>query len=446
MVIQQNNCTFEAVFFNIESMTQNEALIHYVWKYKLWDNSSLSTTDGAPIEVIDVGMHNLDAGPDFFNAKIKIDNQLWVGNVEIHALSSDWNKHNHQHDKRYDSVILHVVEQADTAVLNSQKKIIPQCQILIPERVRQKAKFLLDNSPKVACADTLSGMTKPYVRSWMGALAIERLERKTMDIMGHYDRFNQSWEETLFVMLCRNYGFGLNSDAFERLGLSLPWLCLQKHSDNLFQTEALLFGQAGMLNEPILDNAYHVKLCDEYAFLKTKYNLKPLDAYVFKNLRVRPQAFPQLRIAQLAALMCAWPRLFSKIIDMEDMYAVRLLFHVNPSTYWQTHYSFGKASKEKTKFLGDASLDVILINTIAPLLFAYGRQTNQERYADKALQILESLKPERNKIILTFKQYGIVCENAFDTQSLIQLQKEYCDKRKCLYCRFGFDVLSQATT
>jgi len=248
------------------------------------------------------------------------------------------------------------------------------------------------------------------------------------------------------VILTRNFGFGLNSDEFERLALSLPFSYIQKHSDDLFQVEALMFGQAGMLEDKTVIDEYYTQLQEEYGFLKAKYSLKNIDGFLFKKLRVRPQSFPQVRIAQLAAILQKSGRLFSTILEKEDYHQFLSHFRTEPSAYWQHHYSFGKESGKSSKKLGFPSLNTLLVNTVAPILFAYGKKTSTEKYGDRAVRILESVKPERNAIVNEFEEAGLIPKNAFDTQALIQLRKEYCDKRKCLYCRIGYSILSSRTT
>ncbi len=424
-------------------MIHSEYLLHYVWKYRLFNQTDLQTSDGRKIEIIDTGIHNTDAGADFFNAKIKIDDKVWAGNVEIHQSSDDWNKHGHHFDKNYNSVILHVVENVKDEIKNEKGLHVPQMILIVPDDIRKNAEYLLSSNSNIPCKNQLPEIEKKIINSWLGVLGIERLERKTSDIFAHLARFNNSWDQSFYVLLARNYGFGLNSDEFERLALSLPFNYIQRHSDSLFQVEALLFGQAGMLHGDLILDNYYLQLKKEYDFLRHKYQLKPIDGFLFKKLRVRPNAFPQVRIAQLAALLQQSGRLFSSIIEKEDYKQLRLHFQAETSDYWQTHYSFGKESKKSDKYLGDSSLNIILINTVAPILFAYGRKTDQEKFCDRALHILESIKPERNAIVTEFQSAGIKPQNAFDSQALIQLRKEYCDKRKCLYCKIGYQILAR---
>ncbi|HOV70745.1 MAG TPA: DUF2851 family protein [Dysgonamonadaceae bacterium] len=424
-------------------MIDKEELLQYIWKYKLYPHENLHTTEGVPVEVIDPGISNSDAGPDFFNAKIKIGNKLWAGNVEIHRASNEWIKHRHHTDKAYNSVILHVVENVNEEIYNEKGQKISQLCISVSQKIRDNADFLLFSNVNVPCHHSLHDISNKQMRSWLDALAVERLERKTNDIFRHLERFNNSWDETFYVLLSRNFGFGLNSEEFERLALSLPYNYILKHADNLFQVEALFFGQAGMLKEETITDDYYILLQKEYDFLRKKFSLKSLDNVLFKSLRTRPQGFPQLRIAELAAVVQHTGRVFSAILEIDDYEQLRTLFRVNASEYWQTHYTFGKESEKIPKHLGANSLDIILINTVVPLLFAYGKKNDIEKYSDRAIQILESVKPEKNKIIQDFESAGIIPENAFDTQALIQLRKEYCDQRKCLFCRIGHAILSQ---
>lgn len=423
-------------------MTNREKLLHYIWKFRLYRNDPLQTTDGQPVEVIDPGIANIHAGPDFFNAKVKIGDKMWAGTVEIHHSSDEWKRHGHHKDKAYNSVILHVVERVGSEVSNEKGQKVAQLVIAVPDNVQKNADFLLFSDARIPCRSQLKGIPQGLMRSWMNVLAIERLERKTNDVLRHLERFNNSWDDAFYVLLARNFGFGLNSDEFERLALSLPFSYIRKHADNLFQVEALLFGQAGMLNEQNIADDYYFDLQREYDFLKKKFLLKPLDSVLFKSLRTRPRGFPQVRIAELAAVIQHSDRLFSAILEKEDFMLLRMFFHVNASEYWQTHYSFGKESTKVSKYLGEDSLDIILINTVVPLLFAYGKKNNIEKYQDRAVGILESIKPERNSIVADFRSAGVEVQHAFDTQALIQLKKEYCDRRKCLYCRIGHTILA----
>lgn len=417
-----------------------EDILHYIWRFRLLEKD-LKTTNGFPVEVISPGTPNTDAGPDFFNAKIKINGKLWAGNIEIHKSSGDWLKHKHQTDKAYNSVILHIVENADCEIFNEEQKSIPQCEIKCPEHIRNNYDFLSHCANDIPCCNFAPSLPPVYITSWMSYLLFERLERKTKHIFDLLKRFNNSWDDVFYVLLSRNFGFGLNSDSFERLALSLPYKYIQKQGDNINQIEALLFGQAGMLSNSPNQDDYFTFLQQEYKFLQTKYTLTPLEPFIFKNLRSRPSAFPQIRIAQLAALLHSTQGLFSRVISCEDVGRIRLMFHVNASEYWQTHYTFGAKSDKKSKYLGDASLDIVLINTVAPILFAYGKTINNEALCERSVQFLETIKPEQNVIIKRFAQIKFPLQNAADSQAVIQLKREYCEQKKCMYCRIGHKLL-----
>lgn len=419
-----------------------EDLLHYIWKFRLFQKD-LKTTDGQPIEVIDVGLPNTNEGPDFFNAKIKIGDKVWAGNIEIHKRSDEWVRHNHHTNKSYNSVILHVVENANCEVYNEKGLAVLQCEIVYPNKLNENYNFLIHSDTDIPCANYIGAASSFHLSSWMNTLLIERMERKSNHIKDLLARFNNSWEEIFYILLSCNFGFGLNSDSFERLALSLPLKYLQKQGDNLVQIEALLFGQAGMLEDEKFTDDYYTLLRKEYDFLKNKYGLQPLESCIFKNLRMRPTAFPQIRIAQLAALLHSSHGLFSKIISCEDIGRIRLMFHVNASEYWQTHFTFGASSDRKSKYLGDSSLDILLINTVAPLLFIYGRYTDNDVLCNRAFLFLETLKPEQNSITKRFAKLGMPLNNAADSQAIIQLKREYCEPRKCLYCRIGHQLLTE---
>lgn len=419
-----------------------EDMLHYVWKFRLFQQD-LKTTTGLPVEVIDVGIPNTNEGPDFFNAKVKIGDKIWAGNIEIHTSADDWVKHKHHTNKQYNSVILHIVEKANCEIVNELQQPVLQCEITYPKHIKDNYEYLIHANTDIPCRNYIPQLSSFHINSWMNTLLVERLERKSSHIGDLLQRFNNSWEDVFYIILARNFGFGLNSDSFERLALSLPLRCIQKQGDNLVQIEALLFGQAGMLEEEKPFDDYYALLRKEYQFLQNKYELKTLDSYVFKTLRTRPTAFPQIRIAQLAALLHSSHGLFSKIIACEDVGRIRLMFHVNASEYWQTHYHFGSISERKSKYLGDSSLDIILINTVAPILFIYGKSIDSEIHCERALRFLELLKPEQNSITKAFAKLNIPLSNAADSQAIIQLKREYCETRKCLFCRIGHQLLIQ---
>ena len=415
-----------------------EEILHYVWKHKLF--GQLQTIKGESIEVIDVGLPNPNAGPDFFNSKLKIGDQVWGGNIEIHTSAQDWYKHKHDTDRNYDSVILHVVKKSDKIVYNSEGREVQQCVLNYPSSIDENIDFLLKTDVDLSCVNYLSSIPPMAMNAWKNTLLIERLERKTNDIQSFLQHTSDSWEDTLFLLLFRSFGFGVNSDAFERIAKSISYSILKKHRDDILQIEALLFGQAGQLDEAL--DEYQTLLKGEYEFLKHKYNLKPLDSSLLKTLRVRPSGSPQVRIAQLASIIFEYPNLFDRILNTKDVGTLRLLFQTAPSEYWKTHYYFGEVSTPKTKYLGKNSLDSLIINVVTPILFAYGRYIGDDTICSRSLDILEQVEAESNSIVKLFKQAGVTIKNAFDSQAVIQLKREYCEKKKCLFCRVGYNILA----
>ena len=418
-----------------------ESILHYVWQYKLFNTHELRTTDGEAVSVIDVGQHNTDAGPDFFNAKIRIGETLWAGNIEIHVLSSDWKRHGHHFNKAYDNVILHVVAVADTEVIRCDGEKISQLILNFSPKIEENYDSLLAQKKWIACADRISSIPRIFVQSWKVALLTERLNSKVEAIEYLLEENNQHWEEAFYITIARNFGFGINSQAFEALAKSLPLSILAKHKNELFQIEALLLGQANLLSDEIND-AYFSQLNKEYQFLQSKYQLTPISAVQWKFLRLRPDNFPHIKIAQFAALIHHSSKLFSKIIENPEIEYLQSLFGCQPSEYWHTHYRFGKKSNQKMKTLGALSVNGILINSVIPYLFCYAQHQGHQELKDTALQLLEQIPSERNSIIVKWEELGLKSTSAYDSQAFIQLKKEYCDEKKCLRCRIGHKVMS----
>ena len=316
------------------------------------------------------------------------------------------------------------------------------------DKLKENSDFLISSKYNIPCKRYISKLPSLMLSSWMDSLAFERLERKSNDINAHLKEFKNSWDEVFYIMLSRNFGFGTYSYQFELLALSLPLKYILKHGDSLFQIEALLYGQAGFLEDDRLksendsEEVYYLSLKNEYAFLKKKYKLNCLNPSTFKDIRIRPASSPLIRISQLAALLHKWGRLFSKIIEKKKYDEITSYFKIKPSEYWQTHYSFGKQTVNSDKFISKTSLDILMINTVVPILFAYGKNIGSEVYCDRALNILERMYPERNSIVREFSDSGLVPKSAFHSQALIQLMKEYCDNRRCIECRIGYKVIT----
>lgn len=422
-----------------------EYILHYIWKYRLYSAIDMLTTKGESVEVIDPGLENRDSGPDFFNAKIFINGTLWVGSVEIHEKASDWVRHGHVDDPLYDNVILHVVEEDDHEVFRCNQTLIPQLILSIPERVLNSIEWLLNHESPLACLERLPAIDPIYKTQWMDALLGERLLRKTEDIKQWLEQYEQDWEQVFYILLCRNFGFGVNGDAFERLARSLPLKYIQKQRGSASQIEALFLGQAGLLEEPYeAQHHYYRFLQQEYRFLRYKYGLQPLPSYVFRRLRLRPNSTPHVKLVELAAIWIKHDTLFSHILEARTIKEVKDYFRVSPSLFWETHYRFNRESTQTKKQLGENALNILLINSVAPIMFAYGTERHLPEYTERALKLLERIPPEQNYIVSTFKQTGIRISHAGDTQALIQLKREYCEKKRCLYCRFGFQLLKQS--
>lgn len=420
-----------------------EQLIHYVWKHKIFPLQTLHTTGGATVEVIDPGLPNPNAGPDFFNAKLKLDGTLWVGNVEIHLRASDWLRHGHDRDKAYNSVILHVVGEADCDVYRTDGQLIPQLVLTCPPHVRLHYDELRRADIIPPCYSVLPSLSRLTVYSWLAVLQAERFEAKAQLIRQRLERHEHHWEDVFFITLARNFGFGLNSDAFEAWAERLPLRAVDKHRDQLVQVEALFLGQAGLLEEePQEADDYYRTLKKEFAYLSHKFQLPaPLPLSRWRFLRLRPGAFPHIRLAQLAMLYHREQSLLSRAMEAEELDQLYRLFTVGTSPYWDDHYLFCRLSARRKKVVGSSALNLIIINTVIPFLYAYGRHKADSRLCERASRFLESLKPEANYITRQWEQVGLSASSAADSQALIQLRKEYCDKKDCLRCRFGYEFL-----
>ena len=419
-----------------------EGLLQYIWQHRLWLSEDMVTNDGLRVRVIDPGLLNTDAGPDFFNAKIEIDGHLWVGNVEIHVRASDWKRHHHDEDPAYDSVILHIVEKDDAPVYRINGELIPQVELQVSPRFNESYDRLVNAQVELPCAARLKEVPQLTVTEWIEALAFERLHGKVDRVRQLYDRYNGSWEDICYVMLARTLGFGINNDAFERLARVTPLRLLHKHSDSILQVEALLFGQAGLLGGAHDSDPYYQQLTREYAFLANKFSLRPIEGTAWRLFRSRPQNFPYRRIALLAQFVKGGFNLMNDILSASDTQALRGLFDIELSGYWTTHYSFGKPSPGAGRALSSSSIDIVLINTVAPLYYARGEMTDDYGMTDRAIALLEDIRPEHNSIVTMFKAAGIKCDDALTSQALIQLRRNYCEPRKCIYCRLGHRLLA----
>ncbi len=421
----------------------NEEFLHYIWKNKLF-NKNLTTTENDDVYIIKTGFHNKDAGPDFTEARIKIGNTLWVGNIEIHVNTSDWFKHNHHKNDNYDNIILHVVYNNDTVIKRKNNEIIPTLDISNKFDHSLYSRYLsFINSGRWIACENLIGKTEPLVvNHWLDRMLIERLERKTVFLKNSLHKNKNNWEQTFYEQIARNFGFRVNTEAFECMAKSLPYKYLSKHKDNLFQLEAMLFGQAGLLNRDFTDD-YPKQLKKEYQHLRNKFSFVPVNSHLWKFLRLRPSNFPTIRLSQFASLIYRSSGLLSDIFSIDNIKQLTELFNVGASSYWKDHYLFDKASVSKNKKLGKRSIHLIIINTVIPFLFTYGKQKNQPEYIDKALSLLVHLPAENNHIIKRWKSCGIKVLNAADSQALLELKDNYCSLKKCLNCNIGIHLLNK---
>ncbi len=425
-----------------------EAVLQYVWQHRLWESEQMKTTDGRKVLVLNPGTLNTDAGPDFFNAKIRVDDTTWVGNVEIHVRSGDWKRHRHDLDSAYDSVMLHVVETADDVITRTDGSIIPQVELKVSPRVAECLQRLNTKEARgLTCRQYLPTLPSIVTTEWLEALAFERLQAKVNRLHEWQVMFNGSWQDVCYVTVARALGMGVNSDAFERLARRTPLRLLSKHSDSVLQLEALLLGQAGLLDMNAVEG-YAAQLAREYAFLRNKFSLTPMESGAWKLFRMRPHNFPMRRIALLARIIHGGFGLMSDIVAAgNNVDKHRQLFAVPLDGYWASHFTLhGEETAAVGNKLSDATVNVLLINAVAPLLYAYGEFTGEDSLTDAAIDLLMALPAERNSVVTTFTQAGLPCSTALDSQALIWLRRAYCETGKCMYCRFGHRMLRRAAT
>lgn len=430
-----------------------EKLMQYVWQHRLLRPGAMSTVDGRTVQIVDTGLLNEGSGPDFFNAKVRIDGDMWAGNVEIHVRASDWMRHGHNKDKAYDNVILHVVYYDDMPVRRTDGDIIPQ--MILPVRVDFADHYnaLVNRAERdLPCRDFIRSLPLLHMTDWISALGIERLHAKSQRILSLLARYGNDWREAVYVTLARALGFGTNSDPFERLAMSTPYGFLARHADNDLTVEAMLFGQSGLLQGIPLDNRYALALTREYEFMQKKFGLRPVTSPGWKSGRMRPQNFPHRRVALLARMVMMLPQMMSRILEAKDVDGLRRLFDVTLQGYWATHYTFserGAAASDgghESSALSASSVTGLLINVAVPLLYAWGEFHRDRQMTDRAMELLQGMKPETNRVTALFGDAGIKCRDAFMSQALIELRRNYCEARKCLYCRIGHRMLAYKAT
>lgn len=426
-----------------------EDYLHYTWQYRLFNKPELHTLSGERLVIIQSGIYNRHGGPDFLNARLKIGDKTWVGHVEIHLRASDWNRHGHDGDAHYDNVILHVVYQPDREIFLHQPGDLPVFDLsgyLIGNQW-EKYQIWLKNKAWIPCDPAIREVDALTVTNWKDRLITERLETKSNAFLKLLNETEGDWSEVLYQKLARNFGFKVNSDAMERLAQSIPLRTLSRHRSDPFQIEAMLFGQAGFLSEIFTDD-YPVELQKEYLFLAKKYDLKPINQSAWNFGRLRPANFPTIRIAQFAALICQAEHLFSKLILIDDVTEIPPLFQITTHDYWGDHYRFDAKSSKLQEIptqsglrLGHDAIQNILVNTVAVLLFSYGKFKSEYNQVDKSLKLLEICDSEDNRIIRNWLSSGLKISHAGDSQALLQLFNEYCSQKRCLQCQIGLKLL-----
>jgi hypothetical protein len=418
-----------------------EDFLHFIWKFKL-AGRHFHTTAGEPMQIVKPGEHNHDAGPDFINAQVRLGETLWAGNVEVHTRSSDWIRHKHNLDEAYDNIILHVVFEDDLTIKRRRGELIPTLVLkdVFPPDVYETYNYFLNNHLWIPCAMRLNEVRGVVINDWLTALSASRLERKSGDLENLLQFTDNDWNQAFFQALASTLGFRINKQPFELLARHTPFQYLEKHRDQLFQVEALLFGQAGLL-EGRYRGEYPKKLKKEYLHLKNKFSLKPISGHLWKFMRLRPNNFPTIRLAQLAMMIHLRSHFFSEIIENAEYEKILEFFKVGVSDYWKEHYYFDRQSKIMGKSISASTVELIMINNVIPFLFVYGKLKGQLRYQDQAFALLDSIPAESNSIVKNFAEFGLKPLSASQSQALLELKSNYCDQKKCLECRIGLDLI-----
>ncbi len=421
-----------------------EDFLHYLWKFKKFDTLNLRTSNDEEVTIIHSGHYLELAGPDFFNAQIIIDHQKWAGNIEIHIKSSDWYVHHHERDKAYENVILHVVWEHDTEIFRSDNTEIP-----VLELKKYVDKATIDNyqslvSPKswINCEKQLASIDSFVIKNWQERLFFERLERKSKPIFDLLEQTNQDWEAVLFCLLAKNFGLNTNGELFLKMAQSIPFSVIRKESFEMENLEALIFGNAGLLDAE-KEDTYFKDLKIRFFYLIHKYQLEKTVLAPLQFFKHRPDNFPTIRLAQLAHLYHSQQNLFSKVSALNSVQKLYEIFEVATSAYWENHYQFDKESPRKKKKMSSSFIDLLIINTIIPIQFAYAKSQGKE-ISEELIALLDEVEAEKNAVIDKFNSFGIPSKSAFDSQSLLQLKNEYCNKGKCLDCAIGMELLKSS--
>jgi hypothetical protein len=414
-----------------------EDFLHFIWKFGLFEHTGMITDAGEEVQVISLGQHNSDAGPDFLNARIRIGQTTWAGNIEIHLRSTDWTDHRHHLDKSYDNVILHVVHKSNQRIARSSGEILPEIELQFNPVLYENYRDLLDHQGGLPCRDRIRQIDPFLLEMWLNSLVVERLQQRAQYIGGLLDHSRNNWDEAFYITLARGFGFGLNTLPFEMLAKSVPLAILARYRKDPFRSEAVLMGQAGFLEEERRVPGYYAALRKEYIHQQHKYGLKPVERHLWKFLRLRPVNFPTIRIAQLAVLVATTSGLFSRVKSCLDISELQKIFDVQATSFWDTHYTFEAEAPFRVKRLGTEAFQILVINVVVPFLFVYGQRTGQSAYKDRALEWLNGLPPEKNRVISRWNSVGMHPVSAFYSQGLMQMQTRYCSQKACLACSVG---------
>jgi hypothetical protein len=420
-----------------------EDILQYIWQFQYYNSNELLCSNGDTIQVIHPGSHNTNQGPDFIQAKIKINDTLWAGNIELHMNSSHWNLHGHSTDHNFNNIILHVVWNHDIEIKDGHGNNLPtlELQSRVSKVLLEKYQQLMNTAQFIPCEKQIGRENGLTLDSWKQRLVAERLIGRSKNILNILRETNSHWEETFWWLLAANFGLKVNNEIFQKIAKTLPVSILAKHKNSIVQLEALLFGQAGLLNSQFAEK-YPAMLQKEYQFYQKKYKLKPVDGQLY-FLRMRPANFPTIRLAQLAMLIHQSEHLFSKIKESNSIDDIKRMFTVVANDYWHYHYIFEEETDCRKKTLGKQMVDNIIINTIVPILFSYGLHHDEEQFKEKAITWLEEMSPEKNNVTKEFEHLNVSNNNAFDSQALLQLKNEYCSKKLCLQCAIGNSILKK---
>lgn len=427
------------VFALIESM--QEIFLQYLWNHRLFRSSELKTSDGTPLQIIFPGIWNQNSGPDFFNARLKLGEQTWAGNVEIHYRSSDWYRHGHQNDPAYQNIILHVVVIDDREVLNDQEIAIPCLRIEDEYNLYPYYRDLIEKNHWVACEPYLPRLAKNADHTWLTRLGVDRLEEKSNKIKDWLQSSRNNWEECFYHLLASSFGQKVNSIPFEMMARSVPLNLVHSIRDKPFSLYALFIGQAGFLSNPLFQDNYHNSLSKEYEFLKNKFRLTEIPTHLWKMMRLRPKNFPVLRIVQFVAFLQTLTSLMNWLLESNSIDDYRGSFDQQLPEYWNIHFVFGKESPPSDKRIGEQAIDGVLLNAVAPMLFVYGEYQDRPDLKEKAVDLMEKIRPEKNADLLRWIKLGISPTSAFETQALLHLKRKYCDMHQCLFCRWGDQII-----